>query len=475
MTNSSAKLAAKYVILFAILGLFFFVIPPIDPLTHKGMQMIGLFLAMVFGWTFIDTVVPSIVGIVALSFVEGMTVQTAITASVGQMQVMFLLMTFILVEMVNKESIAKLIAGNILSIKFLQGKPVLMSVAILVVATILGIINVFMSVLLTWAIVYEICKEFNIKPFEKYAVSMIVGIALCSSMGLVTFPFQDSGLILTGMFAKLFGPLNYFQYILVVIPLQLSLIVIWMLGSKYLLRVDFTQLMEVDKSDMAMRMTSRQKAAVVIILLFVGLLLAQGSLPKTMVLTQVLSQMNAFGIASVCVILGCVWHVEGKPMINFVQYAKDGVLWNIFFLSGVVMAFASLLTASDTGVTAFVIKYATGALSGTSPLMFMIILLLITFVLTNFINNIVAGSVLLSLLVPLSQVVSFNVEAMAVLVIVISHFALLTPAASGTAAMLYGNKDWVDMKSIYKFAFPLMILGFLFVASAGIALACIVF
>lgn len=475
MSSTSSKFIIKNLIVICIILLFYFVIPPIEPLTHKGIQLIGVFIAMVVGWTFIDTVIPSIIGLVAIIFVEGLTVQDAVTVTVGQSNVMFLFMTFILVEMVNKEKLAKLIANNILSIKFIQGRPVLMSVAILIIATVLGIINIFMSVLLTWAIVYEICKEFHVKPYEGYAVSMVVGVALCASMGLVTLPFQDSGLILTSMFANLYGPLNYFKYLAVVLPIQLCLIAIWILGSKYLLRVNFNQLKDVDKSDLATKMTKRQKATVIILVVFVGLLLAKGSLPADLTITSILVHMDAYGIALLCVILGCLWHVDNKPMIDFIPYARDGVLWNIFFMSGVVMAFSSLLTGEDTGVSAFVMQNTSSLLQNLSPLLFTIIILLITFLMTNFINNIIAASIILSLLVPFSQIIDFNVEALGVLVIIISHFALLTPAASGTAAMLYGNSEWVDMKSIYKFAFPLMFLGILFVITFGLILGNLIF
>ena len=47
-------------------------LPPMEPLTPLGMNLIGIFLGVLYGWIFIDIIWPSIAGLLALTLIGGM-------------------------------------------------------------------------------------------------------------------------------------------------------------------------------------------------------------------------------------------------------------------------------------------------------------------------------------------------------------------------------------------------------------------
>ena len=55
-------------IFFAIVALFFFVIPPVEPLTKPGVRIFGLFLAAIYGWTVTEEPWPTLFTIVLFLF-----------------------------------------------------------------------------------------------------------------------------------------------------------------------------------------------------------------------------------------------------------------------------------------------------------------------------------------------------------------------------------------------------------------------
>ena len=47
-------------------------IPPLEPLTPLGMQLVGIFLGVLYGWIFIDIIWPGIAALLELMLVGGM-------------------------------------------------------------------------------------------------------------------------------------------------------------------------------------------------------------------------------------------------------------------------------------------------------------------------------------------------------------------------------------------------------------------
>lgn len=71
----SEKKSIKYYIHIAIMILIMFgfgKLPAFGPVTPLGMNIIGVFLGLLYGWSCVDLICPSMVGILSLILVCGM-------------------------------------------------------------------------------------------------------------------------------------------------------------------------------------------------------------------------------------------------------------------------------------------------------------------------------------------------------------------------------------------------------------------
>ena len=107
--------------------------------------------------------------------------------------------------------------------------------------------------------------------------------------------------------------------------------------------------------------------------------------------------------------------------------------------------------------------------------MMIVIVLIFAFLVTNIANNIVVTLCVLPLVFAFSQSMGFAIEPVALVIMMASHLALLTPAASGPAAVMFGNTEWLKKNDIYKYV-PILLIAMLIVdLTVGYAWANIIF
>lgn len=477
MSSKAQKTAIKDLICYIIMFVIMFGIgkmTPAEPLTVKGMQLLGLLAGCIWGWSVIGLIGPSLIAILRLGYVEGMTVAGAISSSVGNYIVVFMLLIALVVQMAEDEHLPKLMVDATMKMKIFQGRPALFSFALLFVTIVLGIINMFLAIFFMWSIIYELSERYGYQAHDPYPTVMCIGIVMMATMGLIAFPFQDNGLIIMGAYTGMVGEqMNYAHYLAVMVPIVTVLAAIWILGAKYVLRVDFSKLAHVDTSHLNAKATPRQKAAIFIVVFMMVALVAQTNI-KAGFLGQILSNGTTYITGVAFYLLGTLWVVEGRPMMDYRTLIK-GVPWESWWLTAVVMALGSMLTAADTGVTKFCVGLIAPVLGGLSPWTVVLVICFAAFIMTNFCNNIVVTICMIPILMSLAPVIGFNFEASVIMVILSAHFALFTPAASGPAGLMFANKDWVASKDIYTKGLFLLLACFVFTITIGYLWANIIF
>ena len=70
-------------------------LPAVEPLTPLGMNLIGIFLGVLYGWVFIDIVWPSMAGLLALMLIGGMKPKALLNGSFGDPIVVMMFFIFI--------------------------------------------------------------------------------------------------------------------------------------------------------------------------------------------------------------------------------------------------------------------------------------------------------------------------------------------------------------------------------------------
>ena len=116
------------------------------------------------------------------------------------------------------------------------------------------------------------------------------------------------------------------------------------------------------------------------------------------------------------------------------------------------------MTAPTTGITEFLKTTLDPILGGHSFFMFAVILTVFGVSITQFANNGVMGVLLMPVIKVFSEQSGGSFEAAAVLSVFAMHIAILTPAASPYAAILYGNKDWVSQNEVFKYGLVICLM-----------------
>lgn len=211
------------------------------------------------------------------------------------------------------------------------------------------------------------------------------------------------------------------------------------------------------------------------LVLFIGLVLLSGFLPAEWALVGVLKRLGTVGILA-GILMVMLWiHVDGAPLLDFNGVAKRGMLWDMLTCCIVILPIASLLTSEATGLQPFLVSVLNPVFAGMSPTLFMFSIVLLGILLTNFLQNFVVAIMFLPILCSFTATLGVSSVSGAVLLIFGVHLALLTPAASPFAAMLFANTEWIKATDVYKIMSITLILLALLCATVGLAFVSILF
>ena len=195
MSTSVSKNNVKYYVNIAIMLFFFFGfghLEPIGTITEVGMQVLGVFLGMIWGWMFIDMLWPSLLGLFALGLTDySKNVISVLSASVSNKNVILVFFFFILSQYLEHSGLSKTIAFKLLTLKAVEGKPWLICFMILLITYLLGIfISIYAVIFLVWAIIYDICQLAGYTKQEALPAFLLVGVAQISALGSTIMPYQ---------------------------------------------------------------------------------------------------------------------------------------------------------------------------------------------------------------------------------------------------------------------------------------------
>ena len=475
--SAGVKTGIHFIIMLT-LYVFVSTAEPLAPITPAGMQMLAVFLFVLWGWMTIGFVFPSLVGIWLLGFNEIIGHNGAFAGSFGNPVVAQMLFIFFLIKLLEINRVPEVIATWSMSRKIVQGRPVIYSLVVLLITCLMGMVNMFLSILVMWAIMYGVFEKVGYKKHDTYVNVMLIGIVMFSMMGLIIFPFVDNGLIIMSAYANITGsPIPYGSYLMTMIPVTIVLAVVWLLVGKYILRMDMSKIKDVDNSvlDMSLlNVTKQQVASMVIIVVFILSLLCQNFIPEDIPVLGMIAQSNVFVSIVICFAIGALWHIDGKPVMEFNKLA-GGIVWDSWCLTAFVLLLTAQLTGPDTGITAFCVKVLQPMLGGLGVYALVVVVMIFAFIVTNVCNNIVVTLCIIPIMFALSQTMGFNIQPVAMVIMMASHFALLTPAASGPAALMFGNTGWLSKGDIYKVVPLQLISALLVVLTIGYAWANMVF
>ncbi|MEE0511437.1 MAG: SLC13 family permease [Peptococcaceae bacterium] len=457
----------------------FGLLPTIPPLTETGMNVVGIFLGLLYGWTFSEIVWASLLGMVALILTKTMTIVDVMAKGFGSDVTIMVLMIFFIIAIIDKSQLSSYISATLLSKKFLQGKPWLFSSILLFVSFLLGaFVSPVASVLLCWSIIYSVSEQLQIKPKSPYPTVMTIGIMLAALLGFGALPWQVVPLVVLGAYTNMTGvAINYLTYIIFYFPIAFVIIIAYILLCKYIFRINVSALIKLDVEKLFSQgkttMTKQQKVVSFVVGLFVLLMLLPSILPADLIVSSYLKSLGACGITILMVVLMSWIKVDGQRLLEF-QKDASAINWEVVILTAVVMPVSSLLSAEESGVTQFLLEKMHGILTLNSLFIFSFLVFLLSTIITNFCNNAVTGIMFLPLILQFAQSSGINALTIVIPMVMCIHLALLTPAACPASALLHANKEWCTLQDIYKTSIPIVLIAIVIISTLGYGLMSII-
>jgi sodium-dependent dicarboxylate transporter 2/3/5 len=306
---------------------------------------------------------------------------------------------------------------------------------------------------------------------------MIFGVGCATQFGGLVFPFHMVPLVVLGVASGVTGQeINFLQYMIFAWPTAIAAMLLYIAMGKYVFRFDVSQLegMNFDVADKSkLTLNKRQKIGAIYLLLFLVLLLVPNMLPEGNVIRALLKQQGNVGLTFILLASMCWVKVDGQPFVNIQKCAAGGIQWDIVMIFAFVLPFATLFTHEATGVSPAVISTLGPLLAGKGQFMFIILILIFAGVLTNFANNMVVGSITVTLMNMVAGGLNLDIMAVSCAIILIISFAFATPSASTASAMCFAN-EWCDRKTAFKVGILYSVIGIiLFVPIAYVLIGLI--
>ena len=457
-----------------ILILFSWVLPAPSPITPLGMKVVGAFLMMVYTWSTIGTLWPSLLGLffVSISGVGDAGLNAVWMQAVGNYTVLLTLFAMILFGAVDEVGDTLYICKWLLTRKVFAGRPfVFLAIFYLCCFVLSTLVSPISGLIIMWPISLRLVETMGVTRDDAFWKFFFVGMFLCMTLGQPFFPFMGAQLIPCSAFASMTGTsIPMLPYMLVNLIMTFLVMAVFLLLIK-LLRVDISKLKDVNPDMIEEQMPLppmdlRQKAFLWMIPIYLVALIVPSFLPKDNPVVAFLNSLGVLGVTVAFFTFFLIARFNGKPMLDMKEVAYKQFNWGIFFMIAAAVFTANQLSNSATGVSAFLVQVLNPILGGQSEMGFIAIMFTVALIITNFANNAAMAVVLLPVVISFSDQLGIAAMPVAMGVILMVFVAMLTPAASPHAGMMWGRKDIYSPGEIMSVGFPMCIItliGYIFI------------
>ena len=452
----------SYIIKVAITALLMFgfgTLPAFGGLEKLGMQVLGIFLGLIFAWITIGFTWPSLLAILALYSIGYMSIPNAIAAGFGANLTIFVMLILIYTRFLFKTGLCDRISYWVLSRKFATRSPWLLISALLFVAWLLSALSyVYPAIYLCWEIFYKMSDDLGFEKKDKFVQTMVFGIGLAALAGYMALPTKAIQIAIMGSLSSLTDgamAISFGHYVMFMVPMSLLCIAIWMFTMKFILKTDISKLKTMDKAYFAShrdeKFNKKEKIALASVILLIVLLCLPSVLPKGTALFTLVNGLGMNGCLFIVLIILLVGTYEGKAIMNFDEVANSGGMnWNVILMFAGLNPMIAAVKDESVGIVRMITENLNPVLEAMGPTMFIIASLVITYVLTQFFANLTVSGVLVPIIITLGLSMDVNVYMLALLMYFTANWAMLTPAGSATMGTIFAN-DRLDSKNGYLY------------------------
>lgn len=465
----------KVVLVLAIQICFRF-LPNFGQMTDLGMAVLGVFLGAIVGWCICDAAWPSISAIVLLGLTGYDSITNIFSSLFSNSALLIVMLSFIFAGVILSSGLSDWLGKWLITRKFLRGKPWVLTVCI-VLTMYIGMAMCGSGtaiMILLWEVIYSIANQVGIqKETNRWPTIMVFSLLYVVAVGQIvswgTAPVAVIGLAQNIDSSIVLEPWPFLLYGLIVATLLLATSI----AANFLIfRPDMSPLKHVELGEVP-KITKQQKAILYIVILFVVIMLIPSMLPAQWGFVRWMKQFGTIGTLLIAIGVSLIVKIDGKPIAVFNSVAAKGVIWSPLLMMGTALTVAGALTSADTGVTETLSDWLIPLFKGMPPFAFAAVIIILTIIFTNALNNIVVASMFLTIVYSLKDAVGINPLPLVIVMIYSCYLAVLLPSSNPMTAFMFGNKDKISNKDIFRYASVSMVTGALVLIFIGYPLACV--
>lgn len=462
ITKGNNKKFLMHVVIMFALGFIISQLPPFGKITELGMEVLGVFVMLIYGWIFVDLFWVSLFGFFLLGLTNVTTVSGAFGAAMATDTMYQLLLIGALAGGLDQLGVGDAIANFMLSRKIIVGRPWLLVTFFVVLAALLGLCNKgILGMLLLWNIIGNIAKTCGYENKSAFLSFLCCMVAYYCFWPSGFAPYLPNMLLFGGIFQRTGFAVNFVAVFVWGLVQSILMAVIMLLLGKFVFRLDASKfnISEEMRQDFASRKISNTtKLAMIALLVYILLLIAPQFLSKEIFLIAFIDKVGLLGWTIVFFsVFFLLRNEEGKPSLDLsAAFAK--IPWTMLMVYGVTVPMGSALSHTDVGIMATVAAYVAPLLSHFSVAGIYIFTLVAMGVITQFLHNMVVAFLFMPMLTPVAVSMGADPNIMFLMMFVGLTCSFATPAASANSGFIFGN-DKIDMKYAYLYGWTLLIVA----------------
>ena len=455
-------------------------IAPPAGLSQAGFQVLGILVGAIILFLTWGTGWPSMMIVFALMTVPGLTAAKVTQATFGNNTAVFLVFCMMLAATLTKSGAARRIAVWFLTNNLSRKSPWWTVVMFLVANFILNsVLSSAATVFVMLPIAIEILESVGLKKENHDSVSVVLmlGFLVTALTANAGNPISHATTLqgFNAYNAYVGEAMDFFTYFAIGTPVAIVTCVVFFLVVKFIWRPDVSALKGFDYDALAATVgpqTKKEKISVafymvcVILWMMPGLskYIMPGAAPYFAKIIDCLPPLAALFLMNFI-------KVDGEPVMAW-KDAVASVNWPSYMFIASIMGLGSFMGNADIGIPAWMSSVLGPVFANVSPFVFLLAMVLIADLLTNFTSNVVTLNVVMAIGMPLALGVyqgAVSPLLTCILITMAANNGWTTAPANPSAAVIYGY-GWVDDKTMLKYGLLTALLHVILTMTLGYAL-----
>lgn len=423
-------------------------------LTYIALLIFGvsnvLWLLFGIGW-------PSLLILLSLTFIPGVTPNDVFIHSFGHQTVIFLMFTFILSGQLRETGVLRRLIFRFLGLKWARKsffhRSLLYAAAVFTVGSFVAPTVTF---LLFYAFMEELCE---VAGYEKGSAEghILMGLTAClSSISCAATPIAHTFPLMAMNYyeAQSREVLSHGEYFRFAFPLGLLLalacyLLLWFYHRKNVERDDSATQARIDdwlRQDEQPLSRRAQISSIVF-----GLVLVSWLIPAFVpAINDVVRPWGQAWPAIIGVLILAIIKVKGEPVLNLPHAFKEHVHYGSLLICAAALALGYYMALPELGVTQFISELLLPRLGGLSIAMLLALLGIVTIAMTNVLSNLVTTTLMAQIALPLLLDIAPTWAALGAIVIGFSASLAFALPPSIAHIAIAGGSGWTNVRTQAK-------------------------